>query len=125
MRDYQKTGKIRKIMESRLALGVFAIILIAFSYTIFNLLQKMEDTKTNKEIAETRVGDLEARKVKLTEDIASLNTQEGIEESIRTRFGLAEEGEKMIIIVNDEDDQAKDQKGNKFVEFFTGWWKQD
>ena len=62
----------------------------------------MQETEKNKKIAEDKVTTLEQQKEKLSADINDLSTTEGKEKLFRENFGLAKEGEDMIVIVEDK-----------------------
>ena len=62
----------------------------------------MQETEKNKKIAEDKVTTLEQQKEKLSADINDLSTTEGKEKLFRENFGLAKDGEDMIVIVEDK-----------------------
>ena len=88
---------------------------------------KMTITGENKKIAENKIKELEQEKEKLSSDIAKLKTDAGIEESIREKFGLAKEGEGVIVIVEDKNKtEVSDIKPPGFLSslfFWRNWFK--
>ena len=62
----------------------------------------MRETSKNKKIAENKIVELKQQKEKLLSDINSLNTDEGKEKIFRENFGLAKEGEDVIVVVEDK-----------------------
>ena len=81
-------------------------------------------TRENRKIAENKVQELELEKEKLSSDIAKLKTEKGIEENIREKFGLAKEGEGMIVIVEDKNPQTEQNDFSEgFFSFFKSWFK--
>ena len=87
-------------------------------------MSKMQITTENRKIAENKLADLQKEKEKLSSDISKLKTTSGVEESIRDKFGLAKDGEGLIIIVDDKNAVAapKEKKGG-FFSFFANWFK--
>ncbi|MBU0611853.1 hypothetical protein KKA39_01370 [Patescibacteria group bacterium] len=86
---------------------------------------KMQDTIKNRRIAENKALELQIEKENLLLDIANLNTSKGIEESIRDRFGLAKEGEEMIIIVEDKNlnENVENSEKKSFFPFLKNLFK--
>lgn len=62
----------------------------------------MQETAKNKKIAEENVVSLEQREKALSSEINNLNTEQGKEKLFRENFGLAKDGEDMIVIVEDK-----------------------
>lgn len=124
MRDFKRKKGIGKFFESKLTLFLLFIFLILFAWNVFGFISKMSETTRNKKIAERKVLELEEMKEKLTEDINSLNTEKGQEESIREKFGFVKEGEEVIVIVEERTEVNKEEKKeNKFLNFLRNWFK--
>ncbi|KKR79782.1 MAG: Septum formation initiator [Candidatus Nomurabacteria bacterium GW2011_GWA2_40_9] len=124
MRNFQEKKSGRRILESWPFLVVLTVVILVFAYGVFDLLNKMKDTKENKDIAEAKVNELENRKEKLGEDINNLNTDEGKERVFRENFGLARAGEGLIVIVDDKEkiaDETVEKKG--FFSFLKNLFK--
>ena len=81
--------------------------MLFFVWGIIGFMGKMEVTRQNKKIAENKVAELQQEKIKLSSDIAKLKTEGGVEESIRLKFGLAKEGEGLIVVVDDKNSQEE------------------
>ena len=106
-------------------LVVLAIVLVFFAWGVVRFLIKMRETGRNREIAELKIAELEKTRQKLSVDIENLKTEKGMEESIREKFGLAKEGEGLIVVVDDKNDpnaQAKEE-GSWFTLFLKNWFK--
>lgn len=119
MKDFQKRSGFRNIMQSKIALFLLGVLIIVFSWSIIQLIGKMQDTNKNKKIAENKISELQKQKEKLMYDITNLNTDKGKEENIRERFGFAKEGEEMIVVVDDKNllDLGKETKTKGFFSF--------
>lgn len=85
----------------------------------------MQETAKNKQIIEDKVAALEQQKAKLGTDIQSLQTDQGKEKVFRENFGLAKDGEDMIVIVDDKSQPAAGPNSNSsgFFGFLKGWFK--
>lgn len=111
-------------MHSRPVLVFLGILLFVFTWGVMSFMNKMQVTIKNSKIAENKVLQLEKEKEKLSSDITKLNSQDGVEESIRMKFGLVKEGEGVIVIVEDKNEPkvvAKPKGG--FFSFFRNLFK--
>lgn len=125
MRSFQKKERLKHIMQSKFFLMFLSIIILAFIYSMFSFINKMEETSKNRKIVENKIAELEKSKEKLNSDIIKLKTGKGIEESIREKFGLAKEGENMILIIDDKNSTEPQGKSDTswFSSFFQSLFK--
>ncbi|MEX2052363.1 MAG: septum formation initiator family protein [Candidatus Paceibacterota bacterium] len=116
MRNLQGKRNYKRFFESWPVLIFLAIATIFFTWQIIDFFGKLRDTRYNRQTAEDRLTALKESKQNLSDSIESLKTPEGIDESIRNKFGLAKEGEGVIIIVEDQNAQKKSDSddGNWF-----------
>lgn len=124
MRSFQQKKGFRNILQSRPILALLVILLFVFAWGVMGFMGKMEITIENRKIAEYKVAQLKQEKEKLSSDIAKLNTEGGVEESIREKFGLAKEGEAIIVIVEDKNKPKVEEKNTGgFFSFLKNWFK--
>jgi len=124
MRNFQEKRGIRHIMQSRLILVFLGVIILVFAWSVIQLVSKAKETAKNKNIAEDKIAELQKGKEKLSSDIAKFQTEKGIEENIREKFGLAKEGENMIVIIEDKNLPEKEEvESNGFFSFLKNWFK--
>ena len=104
-------------MESKPILAVLGILLLVFAWGVISFMSKAAETSKNKKMAESKVAELETEKEKLSSDIARLKTEAGVEENIREKFGLAKEGEGLIVVVDDKNKavDAEEDSGGFWV----------
>ena len=124
MRSFQKKGRLKHIMQSKPFLVFLGILTLFFLFSMFDFMNKMEETVKNRKMVEGKIEELEKSKENLNSDIGKLKTEEGIEENIRDKFGLAREGENMILVVDDKDTAEKDKNSTDssvFWDFFKNW----
>ncbi|MEX2029016.1 MAG: septum formation initiator family protein [Candidatus Paceibacterota bacterium] len=124
MKNFQRKKGWSSILRSRPVLMLLGILVLFFAWNVFGFIGKMEITRENRKIAENRVGELESEKEKLSADIARLETEEGIEENIREKFGLVREGEGLIIVIEDKNApqiEVEENTGGIFSLFY--FWK--
>ncbi|MFA6274399.1 MAG: septum formation initiator family protein [Candidatus Paceibacterota bacterium] len=125
MRNFQKKNKLKNILQSKPVLIFLVILVFVFAWSAIGLISKAKETAKNKKIAETKIEELLKQKEKLTSDIEKLNTEKGVEESIREKFGWAKEGENLIVVVDDKNEvknlEEENQKG--FFNFLKNLFK--
>ena len=126
MRNFQQKRGFRNILHSRPVLVLLSILLLVFAWSVIGFMGKMQMTVENRRIAENKVTELESQKENLLAEIAKLNTEDGREESIREKFPVAQEGEGVIVIIEDKSQsEAEDTKSKGFFSFlsFLLFWK--
>lgn len=125
MKSFQKNRRFNRLFQSKAFLLFLGIVLLISFYSIFGFMNKMRETVKNKNIVQDKIEELEKTKEKLNLDIKKLDTKDGTEESIRQKFGLAKEGEEMIMIVDSknvsEGQKELDSKG--FFSIIKSWFK--
>jgi cell division protein FtsB len=125
MRSFQKGGRLKHIMQSKLFLIFLGIVILAFFFNMFSFVNKMEETAKNRKIVEDKITELEKSKEQFNSDIGKLKTEAGVEENIRNKFGLAKDGENMILITDDKSQIETPQKSNleSFWSTIKNWFK--
>ena len=112
-------------MQSKPVLALLGIIIIVFAWSVLRFWGQMRETGRNKEMVEEKVAELKLQKEKLASDINSLNTKEGKERVFRENFGLAKEGEEVIVVVEDKNppEPPKTSFTSSFFSFFKNLFK--
>lgn len=105
-------------MQSKPVLITLGIVILISAWSVLRFWNKMEETTKNKKITEDRVATLLQQKEKLLVDINALQTDEGKERIFRENFGLAKEGEELIVVVDDKT-QPEPPKTSSFSSFFS------
>ena len=113
MRNFQNKKNTRGILYSRPVLVCIALILLFFMWGVVRFFIKMEETSKNRDIAELKLVELNKNKDKLISDIENLNTDRGKEASIRDKFGLAKEGEGLIVVVDEKVNTVENETEDK------------
>lgn len=120
MRNFQQKRGFREIIESWPVIIFLSLLLIFFAWGVVGFMGKMSATSINREVARNKLLEMEAKKERLTTEIAKLETEDGVEENIREKFGLGKEGEGLIVIVDDKNtvEVKEEEKG-----WFPVWLK--
>ena len=126
MRDFQnQKSKWRQVLESKPSLVLLFVLLVFLAWNVVVLYGKMRKTAADKSLADAQVQELEARKKELSADISRLETESGIEASIREKFGLAKEGEGVIVIEDQQNSASVTavKSSGGFWDFLKNWFK--
>ncbi|OGI95703.1 hypothetical protein A2917_00055 [Candidatus Nomurabacteria bacterium RIFCSPLOWO2_01_FULL_42_17] len=122
MKSFQRKRGWRNILQSRPVLVFLGIVVSIFAWAVFGFMGKMQMTIKNRALAENKVAQLSKEKEKLSSDIAKLSTDSGVEESIREKFGLAKEGEGVIVVVEDKNQvEVREEDSGGFFSFLFFW----
>jgi cell division protein FtsB len=100
MRELQTRARWKRRMYSIPALIVLCIVTFALMRGAYALMVKERQSARDAELLRQKVSDLSAREVVLQAEIASLNTDAGIEEEIKSRYNVARVGEQVAVIVD-------------------------
>ncbi|OIO33099.1 MAG: hypothetical protein COZ49_01665 [Candidatus Yonathbacteria bacterium CG_4_10_14_3_um_filter_47_65] len=99
MREFQKKRRIREALYSWPVIILLAGIFLLLANATWGAYQKAHIAFVNKEKVSNELADLKEREGELTEKIGHLQSDFGIEAEIRERFGVAREGEEVVVIV--------------------------
>ncbi len=124
MKSFQQKRNLRNIIYSRPVLMLLSVLVLFFAWNVLGFWNKMEETSKNKKIAEDKIAKLEQQKEKFLSDINDLKTDQGKEKIFRENFGLAKEGENLIVIVEEKNlPTIKNTLSDGFFSFLKNWFK--
>ncbi len=113
----------KNFWHSPLVLLVIFCIIVLFAYNIVGLLEKERETSKKKQQILAEIETLRNREESLKNDIERLNTDSGIEETIRDKYQVVKDGEKMVVIVDKEEKPEVLPIKEKEDHTFWGWIK--
>lgn len=102
MEYLKQRQKTRSWLYSKVTVAALAILLLLLIRPTWRIFMKSIESKNNLQQAESELADLESRKHELVRDVAYLNTDHGRDQEIRSKFGVAREGETMVVIVRND-----------------------
>ncbi len=123
MRKYQKKSLYSKYLETWPSIFVLFLLVVMIGWGVAGLLGGLRETIKNKNIASAKVLELREREERLSYDIENLETDKGKEKIFRENYGLAREGEELIIIVEDKNLKEVKEKKKGVFGVFKGWFK--
>ncbi len=103
---------LRQIIYSKITVILLGFILLFMLNGTWEVFKKANSARISKNSADVDLIELEARKEYLESSIDNLNTDLGIEQEVRSKFGVAKEGEEVVVIINgiDDEDSSSVQK---------------
>ena len=106
-----------RFWHSPFALIVLFAFLVLFGYNMIGLIGKERETSNKKELVLSQIDAMKQREKELLKNTAKLETEEGKEEIIREKYQVSKEGEKIIIIVDEEntESEATENEDHGFV----------
>lgn len=96
-------------------------LLIFSTFRVVNLIKKEMETTRQKNLASNNIQTLRNRENILTQDITKMHSKEGIENIIREKYQVVKKGEKMVIIVNNNDKKVSQKTKNLVKHSFWNW----
>ena len=101
MKELQKKQRIRRVMYSIPSLLALSIITFFLVKGALRVIDKERESSKRSADWEERLEGLSLREQVLQQNIAKLQTEEGIKDEMRGRFSVTEEGEYVAVIVDD------------------------
>ena len=108
MFDFHEKRKIRSLIYSKVSIGLIVVLAILLSISVFERFSVEREMKEKRAIQEEKLDALKDRAALLEEKVEHLENSRGIEEELRNRFDVAKEGEQVVIILDDNDDEESD-----------------
>jgi cell division protein FtsB len=117
MREFQEKKRFRRILYSKGTLAVLFILILFFARASWQLYKKERESAANAVQSQNALNRLEDRQKVLNDEIARLQTDEGVEEEIRAKYGVSKPGEQVLIIVDDKKATTTEEKPKET------WWQ--
>lgn len=127
MREFSRKRQIWKKLYSIPFIIILFIILFFLVKGVWGIFKKSQYSERQKAAVESELVELQQKKQSIEERIHRLQTETGKEEEVRSKFDVAREGEKLIVIVEEEEVIPVIEKDHGLVgKFFTtiGSWFQ-
>jgi len=104
MVKFKKTNNY-KFWHSPLALFILFAAVVFFSYNIVDLAKKAKETSEKKSLVLDEIKYLQNKSDTLNKEITVLETDFGKEEELREKLPYTREGEKMVVIIEEEENE--------------------
>jgi len=114
MREFRQKHIIRQRIYSKPVILLMIVFLGFLIHGTWNVFKKSHQSSQKLSVAQEELIKLEEKRDNISGEIDRLETNVGIEEEIRSKFDLALEGEKSIIVVDSEEEVVIPPKKGKF-----------
>ncbi len=102
MEYLKKRQKNRKRLYSKVTIFALVVLLGLMIRPTWSIFQKSFESKRNLQHAEAELAELDIRKKELAKDVSYLKSDYGRDQEIRDKFGVAKNGETMVVIVRND-----------------------
>ena len=102
MRELQRKQRMKQVLYSWPVLVLVAVLTFFLAKGAAGVMVKERESADMVGKLEAEKREIESREAELREGIARLQTEEGIIEEIRAKFGVTREGEYMAVIVDEK-----------------------
>lgn len=102
MLDFAQKRKLRGLAYHRVTLVFLGIIVIFFARATWSAMGKERDSRELRDIAQSQTSELSARNGELSEHLLRLETPQGVEAEIRSKFNVAKVSENVVVILEEE-----------------------
>lgn len=106
MLEFQEKRKIKRLVYSKITLVILLILIALMLKMVWEVYQKESLTRNNLEKTTNSLDSLQGRERLLSSGIDKLQTDSGIEQEIREKYGLVKPGEEVIIVVDSDDNTS-------------------
>lgn len=111
MKEFKKRRQLKRKLYSKFVIILLIFVIIILAKGTWGVFQKAHQSKNKLEISQDRVIELNKRQEAIISKIEILKSDTGVEEEIRTKYDVAREGEHVIVIVQDNnDDEPKEEE---------------
>lgn len=106
MVQFGRKKQLTDYFYSKPVIAVLLILVGLLSFSVFERFQIEREMAARRIAAEEEYKSLEIRREELQEKVDYLSAQRGIEEEIRKHFDVAKTGEKVVILLGEDEEKA-------------------
>jgi hypothetical protein len=111
------TNKLQKVLYSIPFLIFVAVIVAVVMSAAWNMYQTSYGTEQRVDRLRAEHRELQQREEIVSNAALNVSTERGLEAEIREKFSVAQEGERVIVLVDDDTETATTSEPN------TSWWR--
>lgn len=105
MVQFGKKKNITDYLYTKPVIVILLIVLVFLVVSAYKRYQVERDMAERRHEAEQEQRDLMDRKVEIEAKVEYLEGERGIEEEVRKRFDVAKEGEQVVILLGEDEDE--------------------
>ena len=122
MFDFQQKRKMRSVFGSPITQGVILLMTLFVLISTYNRYLIAKDMAERRFTVEAEIHTLEARRQKLDEEVKYLSNERGVEAEMRRQFDITREGEQLVILLNDTNEESATSTDTETVSTTTRSW---
>lgn len=115
-----KTKKRKQMLGSKLLLICLLVVIVFLFKGVWGVYIKARQSGERLEQIRKEHEELTERNIFLEHEVVRLSTDAGVEEEIREQYGLGREGERVFVIV-EEDDESATTSQKSFWDYIQFW----
>ena len=119
----RKKGWWQIVLHSRITLLVLLVASIAISFAVYDRYVIEREMAERRQVKEMQLHSMEEKRDELKERVEYLKGEQGIESEIRKYFDVALEGEKVVVLIDDNEEETLDNPTNKVIVEEKSWWQ--
>lgn len=113
MLDFRKKRTARRIVRSRIVIGILAVAVIFLGNATWNAYQGYSKAKEKEEHVVRQLEALTERKEGIEKDLNRLQTQRGVEAELRQRYNVGKEGEEVVVVVSEKNNLETEESNER------------
>jgi cell division protein FtsB len=102
MKEFQHSNEVKGKMYSKWVLVLLVVIIILIIRGLISISIKQSNSSEEVKLVEAKRTQLQDRYNDLSSKVGELNTNEGMEREIRSKFDVVKSGETVIMVVDKE-----------------------
>ncbi len=118
MKTFQKREDPILLMKRRIVIVILVILVLVLGRGVYGVIVKEEESRLLRVEVERELAELKGRENEIRTNIAELASERGVERALRSEYELAKEGESVIVIVGDE----QEEESPSVQTTFQPWW---
>ena len=119
MREFQHKRSWQKWVYSKPALLILLILLVLSAKGTWSILGKEKESAANLKRAKAQLAELNSTNSALSQELAGLETTEGVENEIRSKYDVAKNGEQVLVVVDKDSSSASSTEASENK----NWWQ--
>lgn len=124
MLDFHQKRKLRGFVHSPVTQGILLVIALLIALSAYNRYQTATEMEARRITDEQQLQVLKDRRDALDEEVQYLSGERGIEAEIRRQFDVTKEGEKVVVIVENESEASEIQPlATSTIEYQPAWYE--
>ena len=117
IRDFQERKKFERYFFSWAAIIATSALLLVMFFGVLKLWQRERSVKVETAVLEQKIAQAKAEREAGAQKLEALKTPEGMEEEARSRFNLKQNGEEMVLFLENNKNENKEDfwKSSKYA----------